>query len=332
MMEKLIVGFPTQLVKALEIAQNSSFKPAANPIHNVVIAGMGGSGIGANLVQAITADNITVPIGISKSYETPAYISKNTLFLACSYSGGTEETIAAVKQAHEKGAQIVCVTSGGELGALADAHGWDKVVIPGHDKSPRASIGYAYVQLLNILSYFGLTKTAYRDELSKAAQLLTEGMDTIREEAKDMAYAMKDKFVFLYADSKLESVVLRTQQQIAENSKHMSHANVFPEMNHNELVGWANPTLLFENAYTLMLRSGYDHPRTGKRMDICLDIFRGKSNPVVELHAKGESFIEQAIYFIFFLDWVSFYLAEANGVDPFPVDVISFLKDELAKF
>lgn len=330
-MKKLIEGFPAQLRTALDIAAKSQLTKSDKTFTHVVIAGMGGSGIGANLVQALTSDIITVPIYISKAYDIPAFIGVNTLFLACSYSGTTEETIAAATAAQAKGATIVGITSGGTVGELGANHGWDIVTIPGHDKSPRASIGYAYVQILNVLNFHGLTSSALAAEVAKAADLLDADDANIQAHAKKLAADMKDKFVILYSDSRLESVVIRTQQQIAENSKQLAHFNVFPEMNHNELVGWAFPKFIWGQTYTLMLRSGYDNPRTSKRMDICVDIFKKVTGQVEELHAKGDSFAEQAIYLIYLLDWVSFYLAEENGVDPFPVDVITFLKNELAK-
>jgi glucose/mannose-6-phosphate isomerase len=331
-MKKLIEGFSTQLRTALEIASQSKFSPSDKSFTNIVIAGMGGSGIGGNLVQAMTMDITSVPLYISKSYDLPSFVSSSTLFLACSYSGGTEETIATTLAANAKGATIVCVSSGGKVGELAKEHGWDIVHIPGHDNSPRASIGYAYVQILNILNAFGLTSSNLAAEVAKAADLLDSENDAVHSAAVAIAKDMKEKFVILYSDSRLESVVIRTQQQIAENSKQLAHCNVMPEMNHNELVGWAFPKFLWEKTYTLMLRSGYDNPRTSKRMDISKDIFSKIAGQVVELHAKGDSFAEQAIYLIYLLDWVSFYLAEENGVDPFPVDVITFLKTELAKY
>lgn len=330
-MKKLIEGFPNQLRTALEIAAKSSFTSNTRKFSNVVIAGMGGSGIGGNLVQALTSDSANAPLYISKSYDIPSFISADTLFLACSYSGGTEETISAALQAKEKGATIVCVTSGGKLGELAAQNGWNVVNIPGHDNSPRASIGYAYVQILNILHQYGVTSTNLQAEIKAAIALLESDDASIQAEARRLAAAMKDKFVILYSDSRLESVVIRTQQQIAENSKQLAHYNVFPEMNHNELVGWAYPKFIWPNTYTLMLRSGFDNPRTSKRMDICVDIFTKIAGTVEQLSAKGDSFAEQAIYLTYLLDWVSFYLAEENGVDPFPVDVITFLKNELAK-
>jgi len=330
-MQQLILDFSKQLHVALGISENAKLSPASEAIHNVVIAGMGGSGIGGNLVSAWTADSIIVPITVSKSYEAPAFISKNTLFISCSFSGGTEETLATTQQALDKGAKVVCITSGGKLGELAAAHGLDVISIPGESGSPRASIGYSFVQILTILAFYGLIPSAHSADIAEAAALLDAEQVAIQSEAKTLAAAMENKLPIFYADHKLEGVVIRTMQQIAENSKQLSHCNVFPEMNHNELVGWMFSKHIFENVYTVILRTSFDFPRTTKRMDISEGIFSKVNSDVVNLHAKGTSFIAQSIYLIHLLDWVSFFLAEVNGVDPFPVDAITFLKNELAK-
>lgn len=330
-MRALIEGFPQQLNEALAIAAASKLSLASNPIHSVVIAGMGGSGIGGNLVQAITGPDCKVPITISKSYDIPAFISASTLFIACSFSGNTEETLDALAKAHKAGAKIVCITSGGKMGAFAAAYGCDVVSIPGHSNSPRSSIGYSYVQLLNILAFHKLTPTAYTAELEAAQNLLATQAEAIENAGKALAHKFSGKLPFLYADSRLEAVVVRTQQQIAENSKHIAHANVFPEMNHNELVGWVHPEPIWKQAVVLLLRTSFDHQRTSIRMDICKGIFEKVCAEVIELKAEGKSFVEQALHLILVLDWASFYLAELNGVDPFPVEFINYLKDELAK-
>jgi len=330
-MKDLILNFGNQLQEALQIAAAARLSPSHTPIHNVVIAGMGGSGIGGNLVTAWTANSISVPITISKSYDIPAFINANTLFIACSFSGGTEETLSATEKAYAAGAQIVAITSGGKLGDWCKAHNKEQINIPGHSNSPRASIGYSFVQVLHILAFYGLTPSAYTADLQETIQLLAANQEDIHTQAKKLAKAMKGKFPIFYADSKMEGVVIRTQQQIAENSKHLSHTNVFPEMNHNELVGWMYPTVVFENVVTVLLRTSFDQERSSMRMDICVDIFKKVAPELYEIHAKGVSFIAQSIYHIHLLDWVSFYLAEENNVDPFPVDAISYLKNELAK-
>lgn len=330
-MKELIQGFSAQLHESLTIARSAKLSPASGTITNVVIAGMGGSGIGGTLIKALTNDEITVPVDVSKSYDVPSYISSSTLFIACSFSGNTEETLSAAEKAKAKGARIVAITSGGKMAAFAQAGGYDVISIPGRSNSPRASIGYSFVQIFHILHHFGLIPDNHFSEVEASAALLDAESATIHEEAKRLTAYFKNRLPILYGDSKMEAVLIRAQQQIAENSKQLSHVNVFPEMNHNELVGWKYPDSVFNHAATLLVRTSFDHPRTTIRLNVCSDIFKKVAGDVQELQAKGKTLIEQSIYTINVLDWVSFYLAEENQVDPFPVDVINYLKDELAK-
>lgn len=330
-MKELIEGFSAQLLESINIANSATLAQPSAPIQNVVIAGMGGSGIGGTLIKALTNDEVRVPIDVSKSYDVPAYINQNTLFIACSFSGNTEETLAAADKAKAKGAQIVAITSGGKMGAFVAENGYSSITIPGRSNSPRASIGYSFVQIFHILHHYGLIPSRHFEEIEASAQNLIDNSPEIQKVSKEMTAYFKDKLPIIYGDSKVEAVLIRSQQQIAENSKHLSHVNVFPEMNHNELVGWKYPNVVFSNASTVLIRTSFDHPRTSVRLDVCKDIFTKVAGSVYELHAKGDSFIEQSIYLINVLDWTSFHLAEANNVDPFPVDVINFLKDELAK-
>ena len=330
-MKSLIEGFPAQLLEALTIAKSAKLNTPAHSIQNVVVAGMGGSGIGGSLVKALSSAELRVPLDVSKSYDVPGYINQHSLFIACSFSGNTEETLSAAEKAREKGASFVCITSGGKLEAIARQPGYDVILIPGHSNSPRASIGYGLVQLYFILHHFGLIAENHFEDLEKSAALLTSESEDIRRSSLELTAYCKDKFPILYGDSFLEAVLVRAQQQIAENSKQLSHVNVFPEMNHNELVGWKYPEVVFQNAATILLRTSFDHPRTSTRLDVCRDIFQQVAGSVWEIEAKGETPIQQALYLIHLLDWLSFDLAEANGVDPFPVDVINFLKNELAK-
>jgi glucose/mannose-6-phosphate isomerase len=331
MMKELIEGFSGQLTEALSIAHNAQLSAPGAPIHNVVIAGMGGSGIGGTLIKALTSDEISVPIEVSKSYDVPGFIGKDTLFIACSFSGNTEETLSAVEKAKSMGARIIAITSGGKMGDFTQANGYDTIHIPGRSNSPRASIGYSFVQIFHILHHFGLIPSNHFQDVEAAAALLISEDEAIRKEAKELTAFFTNKLPIMYGDTRMEAVLVRAQQQIAENSKQLSHVNVFPEMNHNELVGWKFPEVIYNNAATLLVRTSYDHPRTTIRMNVCKDIFASVAGPVKEIKAKGSTLVEQSIYVIHVLDWVSFYLAEVNNVDPFPVDVINFLKNELAK-
>ncbi|MES2387217.1 MAG: bifunctional phosphoglucose/phosphomannose isomerase [Bacteroidota bacterium] len=330
-MKELIEGFAAQLEVALGIAANAKLRTSGNTITNIVVAGMGGSGIGGNLLTSWVFDDCKVPVTVSKSYDIPGFTGPNTLFLACSYSGNTEETTAAAEKAVQAGAYVVAITGGGKMLQLTEKYGLDVVVIPSHANSPRASIGYSFVQLLNILNFHGLTPANRLNEIQAAIDLIKSDETALKAEAELLAGKLQGKLGIFYGDTKFDGVLLRNLQQIAENGKQLSHYNVFPEMNHNELVGWDYPRVAFENSVTVLLRSSFDHPRTSIRMDVCEEIFKKHSPEVYTLTAKGDSFITQSIYVIHLLDWASYYLAVLNNVDPFPVEVINFLKEELSK-
>lgn len=330
-MKELIEGFGKQLEVALDIASKAALSKADNPIQNVFIAGMGGSGIGGQLVQSFTAQDMSVPIEAKPGYAIPPYVGKNTLFIACSFSGNTEETLEGLDAALETGAKITAVTSGGKLGELAKEKGFDTIYIPGESKSPRASIGYSFIQLLKIFHFHGLSSTDYAGDFKAAIDLLKKEEQDIQNQAKDIASTYSSKFPIIYADTLVFPLAVRIQQQINENAKQLAHANAFPEMNHNELVGWENPQSLFKNAVATLLQTDYDHERSRIRMNVCAPIFKEQGAQVLEVKAKGSSLVEQIMYLNHIFDWVSFYLAELNDVDPFPVEKIDYLKSELAK-
>ena len=330
-MKNLISGFSKQLREAIEIGEQLKLTKPGAEIRNIVVAGMGGSGIGANLVESFTADKLMVPFVITKNYEIPGFVGKNTLFVASSYSGNTEETLSCIEQALNKKAKIVCITSGGKLLELANEKDLDHVKIPPGIDCPRACLGYSFVQLLFILNGFGLIDNKFIDDLLSSIKLIDQQSDNIHKQAKEIAQQLHHKLPIIYADNRSGAVATRFQQQINENAKQICHVNLFPEMNHNELVGWEFPENIFSQTAVIIIRTGYDHPRNSVRMNICKHIFEKKCGSVLEIKAIGNSLIEQSIYLIHLLDWVSVYLAELNETDPFPVSIINYLKEELAK-
>lgn len=331
LMKRLIEKFPQQLMTAIELGQSAALRNSDTNLLQVVVAGMGGSGIGGNLIEAFTANELTVPLLITKSYELPFYVNEHTLFLACSYSGNTEETIQTLQAAIRQRAHIVCICSGGDIMSIAKKHDLDIIEIPGHDKSPRANIGYAFTQILFTLYHHGLISNLFIKELAQAAQLIEQEQESILKEAKTIADCFTHQFPIIYSDAKLFPVAVRFQQQINENSKQLCHVNAFPEMNHNELVGWELSQEIYKHAVVAFFKTDFDHARVRLRMDICKKLFQEKVKNVINIQAKGTSFIQQNIYLIHLTDWVSYFLAENNKVDPFPVKIIDFLKAELLK-
>jgi glucose/mannose-6-phosphate isomerase len=326
-MKLLVQKFIHQIKDAISIGESAELKNNGKKISNVLITGLGGSGIGGKIVSQLTAHQLKVPVNINNDYTIPNYVNENTLVIASSLSGNTEETLCALEIAREKGAEIACITSGGTLLKIAKEKEYNHIVLP-TEKSPRAMLSYSLIQQLFMLYNYGLIDAQFKKELHSSVLLLQENEADIKSSAKELAQGLYGKTSVLYAEAKFEGVVTRMRQQINENAKSLCWHHVLPEMNHNELVGWAGGN----NKYAVvMLRSAFDHPRTSVRMDISKKIISEYTSSLFEFNAKGESIIEQSLYLILFGDWVSVYLAELNQVDSIEVKVIDYLKGELAK-
>ncbi|MBI1770188.1 MAG: bifunctional phosphoglucose/phosphomannose isomerase [Bacteroidetes bacterium] len=330
-MKKLIEGFTQQLSHALKLGQSMDLVRPGSDIRNILITGMGGSGIGANLVESLTFGRVPIPIAVSKGYNIPQFVSPHTLFIACSYSGNTEETLAAVQKGLLKRAHIICVTSGGKMLELAKEYNLFYIQLPGGSPSPRAQLGYMMTSLLYALYHTNLIGAAFIKETENAIEYLDRGEKAIQSEAELIAKKLRGKLPIIYCDERLKAMAIRFQNQINENSKQMVHVNTFPEMNHNEIVGWHFPENILQQSQVVYLYSDHDHERVEKRMEICRDIFEKRSNPIIDIVAEGASLLEQYYYLIHLTDWISYFLAKENNVDADSIDNINFLKDELLK-
>lgn len=329
--KKYIESFTRQLAEALRISESIDLVRPGSDIRNVVIAGMGGSGIGANLIESLTFGRIPIPITVCKSYNIPQFVSPHTLFIACSYSGNTEETIAALNKALLKRAHVIAIASGGKLLDIAREYNLFYIQLPAGSNSPRAMLAYNMIALLSVLYHTNLIGATFIKETENAIQFLDRGEKGIQNEAELIARKLKGKLPVIYCDSRLYAMALRFQQQLNENAKQLAHINTFPEMNHNELVGWQFPEALMPMLQVIYMYSDHDHERVEKRMEISRAIFEKKSNPIIDVIGEGASLLEQYFYLIHLTDWVSLYLAKENGVEPDPIDSINYLKDELDK-
>lgn len=326
-MKKLIENFSSQLKEALQIAGNAKLNPSTVSINNVVVSGLGGSGIGGSMVSQIVESTVKVPILVTKAYSLPGFINENSLVIISSYSGNTEETLSCLYQAIDRKAKIVCITSGGKVEEIALAENLDLVKIPG-GMPPRSCLGYSFVQLINVLTFFALIGKNYLPQFDQAIRLLDAEENPIQVEAGLIAKKLVNKTPVIYCADNMESVAIRFRQQLNENSKILCWHHVFPELNHNELVGWRD---FHEDIAVILLRNNSDYERTKIRMEISKEIFKKYTSQIIEINSKGNSAIENAIYLVHLTDWVSYFLAEERGVDPVEVKVIDHLKSELAK-
>lgn len=326
-MKNLVQNFTTQLKEAKLIADKAIISESRN-IQNIVISGLGGSGIGGTIISELISDRCSVPIIINKDYFIPSFVNEHTLFIVSSYSGNTEETVSAMNLAMKKNAQIVCVTSGGKILELAKQHLFDFIEIPG-GHPPRSCIGYSLVQLIKVLVSKGFADEKLFLDLDKAVQLLDSENVNIKIEADAIAKNLLNKIPVIYTLGTCEGVAVRFRQQINENSKMLCWHHVFPEMNHNELVGWTTKN---DDLVVVTFHTSFDFDRTKKRYEVCKPVFQKYSNEVIDIVAKGESKLEQFLYLINIGDWISCYIADLRGIDAVEVNVIDHLKGELSKF
>jgi len=326
-MEKLITAFPQNITDALIIAAKVQLTPIKKPIHNVVICGMGGSGIGGKLVAQWVQAECPVPVFSFQDYHLPAFIGENTLVIGSSYSGNTEETLIAMEEAHQRGAQIICICSGGQLQQFAADHTYDCILVPGGNP-PRTALGFSIVQLTAIFIQLGLADQQRLVEIQSGRQLILSELEGIHSEAKKIAAFLYGKVPAIYAGADYEAISIRAKQQFNENSKELCWQHVIPEMNHNELVGWGGGDDRFA---ALFIQSGDLVARNQRRFDISVDVVKSKTDNVFITHAKGANQIERSLYLIHLVDWASLYLSDLKNGDPMEIRVIDFLKDELSK-
>jgi glucose/mannose-6-phosphate isomerase len=326
-MRRLINQFTSQLTDALVVGNNAQLKPCNKKITSMVITGLGGSGIGGTIATQLVSDQIKIPAIINNDYKLPAFVNENTLVIVSSFSGNTEETLEALKIAQSVNAEIACITSGGKVAEIAKENNYNLIILP-KAFSPRAMLTYSVVQQFFLFNHYGLINDSFSSEIKSTVSFLEKEVDDIKDFAHQTALALHSKTFVIYSESSIEGVAVRLRQQINENSKCLGWHHVVPEMNHNELVGWAGG----KSEYTvLVLRSSHEYSRSKVRLDISTEIFKKYTPTVIEINAKGSSLIEQSFYHILLGDWISVYLAELNQVDDVEVKVIDYLKGELAK-
>lgn len=326
-MKQLIEAFPANITEALEIAKNATIAQEYSNIQNVLICGMGGSGIGGSMVQTWLTDELNIPVAVVKDYSIPNYVNENTLVIGSSYSGNTEETLGAVAAAQAKGARIIGITSGGKMEEICQSNGYDFIKVPGGNP-PRTALAFSLAQLLHIFSAIGMASTDRLKELASGRDLIVAESETIHLKAKGLAEHLHQKVGIMYGTAEFEPILVRARQQFNENSKYLSWHHPIPEMNHNELVGWGGGDRRFAPVFFM---TNDNHPRNDKRIEITRDKIAQKTS-VFDIHAQGDSLIEQSIFLINVVDWASFYLAAMDDIDTIDIAVIDYLKSELSKF
>ena len=327
-----ISGFPMHFRGGRESASAVDPRLSMDDIDTVLVAGMGGSAISGDLLQALASSQASVPVFVSRSYTLPAFVGDRTLVVVSSYSGNTEETLAAMDEAEERGARIICITTGGSVRERAAAAGHPYYQLPS-GLQPRAALGYSLSTILVMAEQIGLL-SAGAEAWGEAVSLLEERgkelSDTAGNEALAMAESLRGHLPFVYSGSGLLAPVnTRWCCQLEENAKVLAHGNVFPELNHNEIVGWTEPAPVHEEIAVVALRDRVDHPRVARRMDLTRQLIEEKAGLWLEVETRGGSELARMLSLVQLGDWISFYLAIIRGVDPTPVTLIDRLKQSL---
>lgn len=317
---------------------------AVEPVHpehdgreitRIVVAGMGGSALAALLVKSWLGGEFSVPFEVIRTYDLPAYVDYNTLVIASSYSGNTEETLAALKAAQDRSAQVAVIASGGKLQKVADENSIASVILPS-GLQPRMALIFNLRALVALLAQFGMANYARFGEIADCADWLGEetlnwvsGVTTDKNYAKQLALLSVGKTPVIYAGPLMAPIAYKWKISWNENAKNTAFWNEYPEFNHNEFIGWTShpvekPFVIFD------LKSDHESPRILKRMEISDRLLSGKRPKTIEVELKGKSAIAQMLYGCILADFVSIYVAILNGIDPVPVELIEKLKIELA--
>lgn len=332
-----IEELPDQINDCWEKARKFIIPTHYLQIKNIVILGMGGSAIGGDLALSFTQDIAKIPIYVLRDYDIPGFVDSNTLVIASSYSGNTEETISALKQSIDKNAKIIAITTGGKVELLSKKYNFPifKFV---YDSQPRAAIGYSLTSILAILSKLSIieiTDSIIKKTIIELRELYEKINLTIpvkRNLAKDMALKMQDRNILIIGSGILSSVARRYKTQINENSKQIANYDTLPEMNHNTIVGLDFPKKSLEEIFILILQSSYDNKRTKLRQQILLKILSKKKIKFDTLMlAPSTSKLSEIFKMIYFGDYLSYYLSVLNKIDPTPVEMIAYLKEKLEK-
>ena len=328
-MLRLTEEFPKQCREAMAIARAAVLQPLAEKPTLVVLTGMGGSASGGDFVRAIFEAEATMPFIVNRDYHLPNYVGADSLVFCASYSGDTEETLSAYADAKKAGAAIVVVTSGGQLRELAWADGFPVIQVPS-GQPPRTALGYMMVPVLVACETLGLIP---EQAFSKAFDLVQTTVNELSvggsdSSAKELATKMDGGLSVIYGLGSWQGLMAnRWRCQINENAKSLAFTNSFPELCHNEIMGWVKG----EGKFTaIVLQDGTESAKMKTRHRVTQELI-GEKASFVDVTAKGESLLEKMLSLATFGDFVSIYLARLNEVDPENIDWLNTLKFELGK-
>ena len=321
---------------ASKIGEAAELSDMLRGAKQIVWVGMGGSAIGGNLLYGVVGDQLSVPLIVNRAYRLPAFVDEDTLVIAASYSGNTEETLAQLDAATKRGAKVLCISTGGEVQRVCHQDGLPYIAIPG-GLQPRCGVIFLFLPVfiaLGRLGYFNLE--AQDDPREETLRLIDEyavKMTAPESPAMKLAEKLKGSLPIIYGAHHLEAVVMRWRTQLNENAKTLAFHHLLPEMNHNEIEGWMHPTDVVQRSHVVFLRDEDEHPRTTQRLELTREQLAEEAKPkqITSLRSAGSSRLARLFSLLLLADYTSYYLALLNGVDPSPVERIERFKKRLAK-
>jgi len=326
-MLELIRTLPNQIEEAL----NYNVPDVKRP-NRIFICGMGGSAISGDLAKLIP-QKLHCPVEVIRDYNLPPYAQEGDLLIASSYSGNTEETVAAFEDGISRKLNVIVITSGGKLLELAKDNHVPFIKIP-EGYPPRTALGYLLTPLVLIFNKIGiLTHVEFENykNIPNFLRKLQSILESEDSEALDLASKYYLRIPVIYTSTRLYPVALRWKAQINENSKSFCHTAEFPEMNHNEINGIKNPKERCEHLWITFIEDEDDHPRIKLRFEITKDLIEKSVQGFTFVKAKGENPIERIFYLVYLGDYVSYYLAKYYNEDPIYIPRISELKRRLSQ-
>lgn len=289
------------------------------PTSNIVVLGMGGSAISGDVLKSYL-DHTGVPVTVSRSYSLPPGVDKDTLVFSLSYSGNTEETLSATKQALQKTDKVIAITTGGKLKDLVKK----SILVPG-GMMPRCAMGYLFFPMLGVAQNSGIAEVT-NEELSETLTALSQ-IEAAKDRGRELARQhIKDKTPLIYTSELFRPVAMRWKTQVNENAKTPAFFNTFPEMNHNEIEGFLRTRP--QEYCAILIRDRKEHPEVRKRMDVTRDMLEERLE-VQEVFTKGESLLCRMLSTIYLGDMMSYHLALYKRIDPTPIEMIDRLKKAL---
>ncbi len=334
-----VVSLPGQFLDARRRAQGgpaSRYRPRG--IRQVLVAGLGGSAIGGDLLKGLTWKSASFSVAVNRHYDLPRWAGKDTLVVCSSYSGNTEETLSVFRQTLKRKLPLLVVSTGGELLHQARKRGLPYLAPPG-GLPPRSALGYSFITLMTALESMGLIESQEKafietvEWMNRLAAGYGPYSPLANNPAKRLARFLHRKLPVIYAgQDHLESVGMRWKCQINENAKQVCLSGVIPEMNHNEVLGYSFPESLTKGSAVVLLRQPKgDHPQIARRFDILEGILKKRTAGVLSAEPLGKSLLCQMMTLVYLGDFVSVYLAYLRGVDPTPIALIDQFKKNLSK-